>query len=181
MAIFVALLRAINVGGTGKLPMGDLCQLCEAAGFRGARTYIQSGNVVFASHLAEAKVKEKLEKALDAKLGKPYSVIVRSGVEIEKVLQRNPYTQAEPSKVLVLFLDQAPERDALAGLVIPGQEKIRLDGREVFIYFPDGQGKSKLKLPFSKIGTARNLNTVAKLVEMVRGWRTTQKAATMAM
>jgi uncharacterized protein (DUF1697 family) len=85
-----------------------------------------------------------------------------------RVLQQNPFAQAEPSKVLVLFLDQAPERDALAGLVIPGQEKLKLDGREVFIHFPDGQGKSKLRLPFSKIGTARNLNTVARLVEMVR-------------
>ena len=168
MPVFVALLRAINVGGTGKLAMSELCELCEAAGFLGVRTYIQSGNVVFTSPLSADKVKTKLEKALAAKLGKPYGVLVRGGAEIATVLQRNPFKRVEPTRVLVLFLDEPPDHDALAGLVIPGREEVKIDGREIFIHFPDGMGKSKLKIPFSKTGTGRNLNTIAKLVELVR-------------
>jgi uncharacterized protein (DUF1697 family) len=168
MTVFVALLRAINVGGTGKLAMSDLCKLCEDAGFRGARTYIQSGNVVFKSALTEAKTKAKLEKSLAAKLKKPCSALLRTGAELEAVIERNPFRKAAANQVLVLFLDEAPAPGALANLLIPGREEVRLDGREVFIHYPDGMGRSKLKVPFAKTGTGRNLNTVAKVAEMAR-------------
>ena len=167
MPVFVALLRAVNVGGTGKLAMSDLRRLCEAAGFRSVRTYIQSGNVVLASVLSRAKVKSKLEQALSTKLGKPCGVLLRSGAELAAVLQRNPFKKAAPNRVLVLFLDEAPARDALADLTIPGGEEVRLDGREVFVHFPNGMGRSRLRIPLAKTGTWRNLNTVAKLVAMV--------------
>jgi uncharacterized protein (DUF1697 family) len=166
MTTFVALLRAINVGGTGKLAMSELCKLCEDAGFARPKTYIQSGNVVFESALTEAKVKAKLEKALAAKMGKPFGALVRTAAELDAVLARNPFKQAAPNQLLVLFLDEAPKRGALADLHIPGREQVKLAGREVFIHYPDGMGRSKLKLPFSKIGTGRNLNTVAKLAAL---------------
>ena len=82
MTAFIALPRAVNVGGTGALPMSDLRDLCEALGFKGARTSIQSGNVVLESQLSEAEVKAALEKALAAKLGKPVGVIVRTAAEM---------------------------------------------------------------------------------------------------
>jgi uncharacterized protein (DUF1697 family) len=167
MAGFVALLRAINVGGTGMLAMSDLRDLCEKAGFRAVRTYIQSGNVVFTSSLAEANVKTKLEKLLAAKLGKPVCVLLRSGAELEAVLNANPFPKAPPNRVIVSFLDQAPPKNALSKLAIPGPEEVVLRGRELFIHYPEGQGRSKLKLPFAKDGTGRNLNTVAKLAAMV--------------
>lgn len=166
MAGFVALLRAINVGGTGALGMSDLRDLCERAGFRAVRTYIQSGNVVFTSSLAEAKVKAKLEKALAAKLGKPVAVLLRSGAELEAVLKANPFSKAPPNRVIVLFLNEAPPKNALSKLAIPGGEEVVLRGREIFIHYPAGQGTSKLKIPFAKEGTGRNLNTITKLAAM---------------
>jgi len=168
MAAFVALLRAVNVGGTGKLAMADLVRLCDKAGFKEVKTYIQSGNVVFDSSGSEARVKAVLEKALAAKLGKPVGVLVRSGAELDGVLAHNPFKQAPPNRVIVLFLDQAPAADALAGVKAPGGEKLALRGRELYIHYPDGQGVSKLKVPLARIGTGRNLNTVAKLAEMAR-------------
>ena len=83
MTAFAALLRAINVGGTGKLPMGELVELCTAAGFKQAKTYIQSGNVVFRSALTEAKAQQKLQRALTAKLGKEAGVTLRTGDELD--------------------------------------------------------------------------------------------------
>jgi uncharacterized protein (DUF1697 family) len=168
MAGFVALLRAINVGGTGKLGMADLRRLCEKEGFRDVSTYIQSGNVVFTSELSEAKVKAKLEKALARKLGKSVGVLLRSAAELRKLLSKNPFKSAPTNRVLVLFLEHAPAKGALSGVVSPGGEELKLQGRDLFIYYPDGQGKSKLKLPFFKSGTARNLNTIAKLAEMAQ-------------
>jgi uncharacterized protein (DUF1697 family) len=166
MKVFVALLRAINVGGTGKLAMTDLLRLCDDAGFKDCRTYIQSGNAVFKSSLAEATVKAKLEKALATILGKPAGAMVRTRKELQAVIQSNPYKSAEPNRVLVLFMDEAPPRDALKGLQIPGREKVRIEGREIFIHYPDGMGRSKLKLPFAQMGTGRNLNTVVKLAAL---------------
>jgi uncharacterized protein (DUF1697 family) len=168
MPVFVAFLRAVNVGGTGKLAMSDLRGLCEAAGFQSVRTYIQSGNVVFGSALSQAKVKRKLEQALCTKLGKPCAVLLRSAAELAAVLRRNPFEKAAPRQVLVLFLDQTPARGALADLPIPGGEEVWLDGRELFVHFPNGMGRSKLKIPFAKTGTWRNLNTIAKLIAIVR-------------
>lgn len=168
MPVFVALLRAVNVGGTGKLPMSELRELCEAAGFEKVTTYIQSGNVVFSTRLGKAKVQAKLEAALAAKLGKPVGVHLRTPSELDDIVQRNPFKEAPPNRLLVLFLDRAAPPDALEALVIPGREELEASGREIFIHYPDGQGRSKLKLPFARTATARNLNTVAKLCELSR-------------
>jgi uncharacterized protein (DUF1697 family) len=168
MAVFVALLRAVNVGGTGKLPMSDLRELCEEAGFKRAATYIQSGNVVFESKLSETKVKAKLEQALTVKLGKPAAAMIRNRAELEAIIERNPFPKAAPNQLLVLFFDEPAGDDALDGVVIPGREKLKLIGHELFIHYPEGMGKSKLKTPFAKVGTGRNLNTVVKLEAMAR-------------
>lgn len=168
MTAFVALLRAINVGGTGKLPMTELVSLCGSAGFKRARTYIQSGNAVFASTLVEAKVKAKLEKALAAHMGKPVGALIRTGKELDAVMKRNPFKKAAPNRVIVLFLDEAPPPSSLTQLVIPGLEEVALVGREIFVHYPEGQGNSKLKIPLAKTGTGRNLNTIAKLAAMAR-------------
>ena len=167
MSQYVALLRGVNVGGRGMLAMSDLRALCERAGFKDVRTYIQSGNVVFGSRLGEAAVKAVLERSLAGKMGRPVSVLVRRGEEMAAVLARNPFPSAPANRVLVLFLDRAPARDTLAGLVIPGREQVKLDGREVFVHYPDGMGRSRLKLTLAESGTGRNLNTVAKLAALV--------------
>jgi uncharacterized protein (DUF1697 family) len=163
MSTFVALLRAINVGGTGKLAMADLVKLCKKAGFADVTTYIQSGNVVFDSDAAEAAVKGSLEAALAKKIGKPVGVLLRRPAELQRVLADNPFPKASPSKVIVMFFDGKLPKSALAGVQAPGNEELALHGRELFVHFPEGQGKSKLKLPFAAEGTGRNLNTIAKL------------------
>lgn len=166
MPTHIALLRAVNVGGTGKLPMADLRALCETLGFRDVRTYIQSGNIVFTSALDASKSKSKLEKALAARLGKPCRVLIRTRAELEAVEKHNPFPDAPPNRVIVLFLDDAPDAKAILGVKTPGGERLTLFGRELYIHYPDGQGVSKLKTPFADVGTGRNLNTVRKLIEL---------------
>jgi uncharacterized protein (DUF1697 family) len=166
MAQYVALLRAVNVGGTGKLPMTDLKAMCEALGFAQVQTYIASGNVVFESKAAEAKVKAALEKRLHAYAGAPIGVVVRTAAEMAAVLKASPFPKASPSQAVAIFLDKAPPADALAHAVGVNDEIMHLGKREIFVHFPSGQGRSKLRIPAAKAGTARNMNTVAKLAEM---------------
>lgn len=168
MTAFVALLRAVNVGGTGMLPMKDLAALCAELGFQDPRTYIQSGNVVFVSGLAEPEIKNVLETALAKRMGKRIDVLVRSAAELQSVLAANPFPDAKPAQLGVMFLSESPPPNLLSGLVIPGREEVRLGKREIFIHYPDGMGRSKLKLPAAGTGTMRNLHTVAKLVAMMR-------------
>ena len=168
MQAYVALLRAINVGGTGKLAMADLRALCDRCGFRNVATYIQSGNVVFESKLSAARVKQKLEQALAQKMGKPVGVLIRTAEELLAVVDKNPFPEAAPNRVLILFLDVPPPPDAVRDTPIPGREQLALHGRELFIHYPDGMGKSKLKVPLQKTGTGRNLNTARKLVSMLQ-------------
>lgn len=165
---FIVLLRAINVGGTGKLAMTELVKLCEKAGFAGAKTYIQSGNVVFKSGASEARVKSVLQKAVAAKLGKVAGVLVRTAKELDGVLSNNPFQSAPPNRVIVLFLDKPPAKGSVAHVEPPGGEELVLKGRELYLHFPNGMGQSKLKIPFANIGTARNMNTVTKLAAMAR-------------
>ena len=169
MPTYVAFLRAVNVGGTGKLPMSDLRALCEEAGFKNVTTYIQSGNVVFSSKLDASKTQQKLEKALAKKMGKPVGVHVRTPAELAAIITGNPYKKAEPNRLLVFFLDAKLAKDALINLKIPGREELQALGREVFVHYPDGMGQSKLKLPFVSTATGRNLNTVQKMLELCRG------------
>jgi uncharacterized protein (DUF1697 family) len=168
MPTHIALLRAINVGGTGKLPMAELRALCEKIGFTDVRTYIQSGNVVFNSRQSAAKVKATLETALEEKLGKRHTAVLRSRAELVAVEAANPFTNVEPKHTMVVFLDDAPPKDALAGWKVPGGELLTLRGREIYIVFPLGQGQSKLKVPFLNLGTGRNLNTIRALIEMAK-------------
>lgn len=166
MTSYVALLRAVNLGGSSTLPMADLRRLCEEAGFGKVRTYIASGNVVFESALSEAKVKAALEKALAAYARKPIGVVVRSAKEMAAVLDGNPFPDAPPSKTVAIFLDKAPPKDTLQTITGAKSEEVRLGTREIYAHYPDGIGRSKLKIPAAAEGTARNMNTVKKLAEM---------------
>lgn len=167
MTTFIALLRGINVGGTGILAMKDLVALCAGAGFANPRTYIQSGNVLFESGLAEDKVRARLEKALAAKMGKSIDVMVRTPAELRAVLEANPFPDREPAKVAVFFLAGPAPAEALRNVAGPAGEQVRAGQREVYVYYPDGMGRSKLKLPLGgAAATVRNLNTVASLVKL---------------
>ena len=166
MAAFIALLRAVNVGGTGKLPMTELKAMCEALGFAGVRTYIASGNVVFTSRKSESAVKKALEAALESYAGKPVGVMVRTVAEMQAVLAENPFPKMAPNRTMAIFLDRAPPADTLAGLRGQKDEEIRLGRREIYVHYGDGMGQSKLVIPAAKAGTARNMNTVAALAKI---------------
>jgi uncharacterized protein (DUF1697 family) len=166
MHAFIALLRAVNVGGTGKLPMTELKAMCETAGFKSVRTYIASGNVVFQSAKAEAQVKALLEAALAAYAGKPVGVLVRTAAEMAAVLAGNPFKEMPGNRTVAFFLDKPPAADALRAVSGQAGEQLRLGLREIYAYYPDGMGDSKLKISAARDGTARNMNTVAKLAEM---------------
>jgi uncharacterized protein (DUF1697 family) len=166
MAVYVALLRAVNVGGTSSLPMAELKAICEGLGFSDVKTYIQSGNVLFRSDEAEKVVEEKLDDALGKKLGKRPGVMVRSRKELDGIIAHAPFPDAKPNFLLVYFLPEAAPEDALDKMVAPDGEEAKLAGREIYVHYPIGSGRSKLKLPALKAGTSRNLNTVRKLADL---------------
>jgi uncharacterized protein (DUF1697 family) len=169
LTAFIALLRAVNVGGTGKLPMVELKAMCEALGFAKVRTYIASGNVVFESGLSEPEVKAVLEKRLEDYAGKPVGVMVRTGDEMAAVLKANPYSDKPGNRATAIFLDAPPPPDALKHMTGQTTENVQLGVREIYVHYPDGQADTKLKIPAAKTGTGRNMNTVAKLAEMACG------------
>lgn len=166
MNTYVALLRAVNVGGTGKLPMTDLKAMCESAGYASVRTYIASGNVVFTSSGSASKVKSTLEQLLAEYAGKPVGVLVRTADEMAQVLANNPYAEQAPNRTVAIFLDKAPPADTIAKANERKAEEIALGAREIYVFYGEGIGESKLKLAAATEGTGRNMNTIAKLVAM---------------
>jgi len=164
--LFIVLLRAVNIGGRGKLPMGDLKRLCEKAGFRNVRTNIASGNVVTERDGSEAEAKAALEAELEAYAGKPVGMIVRTAAEMAKVVALNPFPDRAANRTVAIFLDHPTPAEALEDIKGQANEEIRLSGREIYVHYPDGIGRSKLRIPAAHDGTARNMNTVAKLAAM---------------
>jgi uncharacterized protein (DUF1697 family) len=142
MTTYIALLRAVNVGGTGRLPMAELRAMCESLGFTKVRTYIASGNA-----------------------GKPVGVLVRTGAELAAVLDANPFKSAAPNRTVAIFLDGAPPADTLSKVSGQQTEEIALGTREIYVHYANGIANSKLKIQAAANGTARNMNTVATLAE----------------
>jgi uncharacterized protein (DUF1697 family) len=166
MPTYVALLRAVNVGGTGKLPMTELKAMCIAEGFTKVQTYIASGNVVFAAEEPASKVKAALEKRLRAYAGKPIGIMIRTADEMAAVLKENPFPKAPPNWTAAIFLNDAPAPETLATLTGQKDEEVRLGVREIYVAYGAGMGRSKLRIPAAASGTARNINTIAMLVKL---------------
>ena len=166
MTHYIALLRAVNVGGTGKLPMSELKTMCEAAGFSDVRTYIASGNVLFTSKLGESAVKKKLEQQLHDYAGKPVGVLIRSAAEMAQVAADNPFPEAPGNRVVAIFLDGPPPAHALDDARHQTQERLACGKREIYVHYGDGMADSRLVIPAAKAGTARNINTVTKLAQL---------------
>ena len=167
MVSIIALLRAVNVGGTGKLAMAELKTICEVAGFQAVRTYIASGNAVFLSDLGIPEVKIILEARLRAIVGKPVGVVIRTAAEMAEVLARNPFPETPGSRVTATFLDELASPGTLDGMT--GQaadETVHVGYREIYVRYGAGLANSKLRIPAAIEGTARNMNTVAKLAAM---------------
>lgn len=169
MTTFIAFLRGINVGGNTILPMAKLKDICTDLGFENVRTYIQSGNVLFDSDLSEHKLMIMLELALEAQMEKLIPVILRSAKELEAVVAKNPFPNANPSQVGISFFIQSVAEKYFNDFVNTEPEEIVVSGREIYIHYPNGMGRSKLKLPkMQEQGTVRNINTVGKLVELTK-------------
>lgn len=148
--------------------MADLLAMARSLGFERARTYIASGNLVFESASTEAKIKAALEAALAVYARKPVGVMVRTASELAAILAANPFPEKAPNRTLVIFLDHAPAADTLERVVAPDGEEVRLGKREIYVHYGEAMARSKLKIPTAKDGTARNINTVTRLVAMTK-------------
>lgn len=168
MHTYICLLRAVNVGGTGKLPMADLRVLCAAAVFRDVQIYIASGNVVLRSAPTADTVQITLEAALAEYAGMPVGLVVRTAAEMAAVLADNPFPDAAPNRTVAIFLDRAPSPDALHSIIGVRDEELALGAREIYVHYGSGMADTQLKIPAAKAGTARNINTLSKLIEMSR-------------
>ena len=168
MTVFVALLRAVNVGGR-KLLMSDLQGIAAELGFERARTYIASGNLLLATDLGERRIKAMLEARLEEHMRATVSVIVRTGPELEGVVAGNPFIGDPANRVVAIFLDAAPPTDAVENARNIADERIALGNREVYVaYSQNGMAGSRLRIPGAEAGTARNMNTVARLAGLAK-------------
>ena len=169
MTAYVALLRAVNVGGTGKLPMAELKRIAADLGFGNPRTFIASGNLIFASDKTEAEVCKALEQALEKHMGKPVGILVRTAKEMAAVAEANPFKDSPPNRVHATFLADRPPKDALDHPGGLNGERIAIGKREIYVDYGElGAGRSKLRIPAAAAGTARNMNSVAKLAELAK-------------
>ncbi len=175
MPVLIALLRGVNVGGN-ILKMDRLQGICAQLGAKRARTYVQSGNVVFEASGSARDWEAKLETKLDGECRLRVFVMVRSAAEMGKVLSSNPFVKEkgiDAARLAVTFLRQAPAKPALRalGALDMGRERYHLAGKDVYIHCPDGFAQAKL-YALDKIlkqpATTRNWNTVLKLCEMCR-------------
>ncbi|MBN9319554.1 MAG: hypothetical protein BGN86_04905 [Caulobacterales bacterium 68-7] len=165
MTSYVALLRAINAGV--KLPMPELKAMAERLGYTKARTYIASGNLLFEADADEATATAALTEAASALVGKPVGVTVRTAAELAATVKANPFPEGPGNRVVAIFLDAPPEEGFEAAIRHQGPgEQVKAVGREIFVWYDEGMGQSKLAIPAAKTGTGRNMNTVAKLAEM---------------
>ena len=176
MPVVVSLLRAVNVGGTSIIKMTELRALFESLKFKDVQTYIQSGNVVFRTEEKDLpKLAKRIQDSITKRFGTTPGVMLRTAAEMRNLVARNPFAKRhdiEPAELHVFFLGAEISQTACKQLrVLPVKEEIVPSGRELFIYFPDGIGKSKL--PWVKVdkicetqGTGRNWNSVTKLLAM---------------
>lgn len=167
MTAYVALVRAVNVTGTGMLPKDKLKAMGEACGFQNVCTFINSGNLLFTSDLAESMVQKRVEEQLLDYFGKAVPAYVRSAKEMASAASKNPFGDDKPSRVMAHFINEKPIQDMLDEARDVAGERMALGPRLIYVSYGDGIGKTKLKLPAIKRGTARNMNTVAKIAELL--------------
>jgi uncharacterized protein (DUF1697 family) len=171
MPVLVAMLRGVNLGSARRIKMDELRAVYESLGLHAVRTHLQSGNVVFQA--ARGIAAARLEDAFEKRFGFRSEVYLRTPAELKDVVDRNPFPGAEGSKLGVCFLAADPgdeaRRKALALETPP--EKMHAEGRELYVYFPNGMGRPKLNMAavgraLGGSGTMRNWNTVVKLLEI---------------
>lgn len=170
MTVYVALLRSVNLLGNTVLKMADLRAIAEELELGSPRTFIASGNLLFTSDKPEEELRAMLEQRLETHMGRAVRVIVRTAEEMAAAHRANPFPEAHGSNTLAFFMNEAPPADLHTTVRNQGDdERIALGTREVFVAYGErGIGKSRLRIPAAEAGTARNMNTVAKLAELAR-------------
>jgi uncharacterized protein (DUF1697 family) len=176
MKVVIGLLRGVNLAGRHQIKMDVLRALCESLGLCNPQTWLQSGNVIFTTKERDLpKLARRMESAIEKKVGFRPDVVLRTSDELREVITKNPFTKRndiEGSKLLVTFFEDAPAPEVREQVLrIKGHpEEIHMASRELYIYYPDGMGRSKLNPVLTRAlknkGTARNWNTVGKLLEM---------------
>jgi uncharacterized protein (DUF1697 family) len=177
MTVMISLLRGINVGGHHKIKMDALRTLYQSLGLRDVQTHLQSGSVVFKSAARDpALLRKRLEDAIERAFSFHSDVVLRTTAELRKAVARNPFAERpglEPGKLAVHFLAADPTAEARDALlrIKAEPEELRIDGSELYIYFPNGMGRPNLSMTLVEktlktSGTSRNWNTVRKLLEM---------------
>jgi uncharacterized protein (DUF1697 family) len=165
MTAYVALIRAVNVGGR-QLKMADLMRIANELKLGSPRTYIASGNLVFTSNKSERALKSALEEGIGKHWGVPVDVLIRTAGEMAEAVKANPFGDEPGNRVAAIFLDEPPAADALDAAKGMADERMALGAREIYVHYPSGMGRSKLRIPAAAKGTARNLNTVTQLAKM---------------
>ena len=167
MTAFVAMVRAVNLGADSTLPSAELRRIGAKCGFGDVRTFIASGNLLVTADVSEAEVAERVRVGVEAHLGKPALVLVRSAAEMAEIARSNPFPNHPGNRVVAFFLDNAPSQEMLDAATGVKAERLAMGQREIVIAYDDGMGKSKLKLPVFKSGTGRNMNSVSKIAELL--------------
>jgi uncharacterized protein (DUF1697 family) len=167
---YVALIRGVNLLGVSTLKMADLKAIAEELGLKNARTFIASGNLLFTSDKPEEQLRRMLEKRLLAHMSKEVRVMLRTAAEMEGVVKANPFADQPGGRVQAFFMNEPPPPDMLATVRNQADdERIATGPRELFVAYGErGIGKSRMRIPAAEAGTARNMNTVAKLAELAR-------------
>lgn len=177
MPVFISLLRGINVGGHKKIKMAELGAVYEALGLASVQTVLQSGNVVFTGKIEDSRsLARQIEDGIEARFGFHSDVIIRTVGQFREMIDQNPFLGRDPfdpGKMVVMFLADVPETQAIDGLVQAhnGPEDIQFAGEEVYLYYLNGIGRSKLSNVFIEkklgvLGTGRNWNTVTRLMAL---------------
>jgi uncharacterized protein (DUF1697 family) len=177
MPVLISMLRGVNVGPHNRIKMDALRAVYESLKFETPRTYVQSGNVIFRTkEKNSSQLAQKIRAAIEKKFKCSPDVILRTAEEMRKAMAATPFAdrpKLEPGKILVSFLAAEPPLEARAGFdrFKDYPEEVHLKGRELYIYFPNGAGRSKL--PWSSLekllkvtGTARNWNSVKAMLEI---------------
>ncbi len=178
MTAYVALLRGVNVAGKNRLPMAELREALTDRGFESVSTMLQSGNVLFASGDSEQVASAHIGDAIEDTFGLRVGVITRSARDLAVVAGHNPFVGAgherDPATLHVAFLAESPTAGAIATLEPDRSppDAFAVDGREVYLSYPDGSGRSRLTLGYLERrlgvqGTARNWRTVQRLAALV--------------
>ena len=178
MTVFVALLRGINVGGNKSIRMAELKALLEGLGLENVKTLLNSGNVVFTASKGSGALTKELEDAVEKEFGFRPTIVLRTKARLKKILDANPFpdmAKDDPSHLLVMTLAKEAKTGAKASLAkaYSGPEEIEIKGENVYVSYPNGIGKSKLTNALLEkhvgVGTARNWNTLTKLVALAEG------------